>query len=198
MNKSNEMNKIKINKNVYIIKAKNGDVDEDEELNKVLTNAEELNNDYLVDYFLNQNKHLFIFFYLVDCNPCIETKREWDKFKTVNNLSDNVVIMRINQALKPQVTENKTNNNIFDFERKGFPYIIYVKKGDGDELITEQYNNDRNIDAFNAFIQEKTKTSGGKKRSSARKRSSSARKRISKKRKVRSRRSRYSKKRSSR
>ena len=151
---NNVMEKISFNKNVYVIKQEN---EEKDHLETSKHKNKELKDDNLIDYFLNKNKHLFIFFYLDGCPPCNETKLEWDKFNSVNDLNDDVVVMRINQSLKDRVT--KSQNDIFVF--KAFPHIIYVKKGHGygdDNLITEHYNGKRDFESFKRWIQEKTKS----------------------------------------
>lgn len=128
----------------------------------------------IIDEFIDNNKDLFIFFYLDDCGPCITTKPEWDKINIDEMDKNNIVVMRINQMLKNEGNITTKYKDLFNFN--GFPYIVHVKKEKGsDNPIVESYdtyfdNNNNNkesrsIESFNDWIQYKTKSNsmGGKK-----------------------------------
>jgi hypothetical protein len=122
--------------------------------------------DLLNEYMSDNNKNLFIFFYMEGCGPCGQTKPEWKKIKNVlsKKYDDNVVIVDIDQVLTNELKNLKS-------EPVAFPTIRFISNGgkiQEDFEDSEVENKERSIDAFVDWINLKSSQTqnGGKKRRS--------------------------------
>jgi hypothetical protein len=127
----------------------------------------------IVEELFEQEKHLFIFFFLDKCGPCEATKPEWEKIESGDK---NSVSLLINQEFKSDVLDE---NGLLQFKMKGFPYIVYIHKN-GENAIIEPYEGERDSNDFNKWIESKSSLKGGRRRNKSKK--SRRRKRKSKKR----------------
>jgi thiol-disulfide isomerase/thioredoxin len=124
-------------------------------------------NTKMFNEYVEQDKHIFVLFYLEGCGPCNATRPEWSKIenslKDKYGKDDSVVIADVDQDLLKEIKYLTT-------QPKGFPTIRYISnKG----KIAEDYedsddvkNKDRTIDSFVEWIDSKMKKTqtGGKRR----------------------------------
>ena len=104
------------------------------------------------------NNKVFILYYMEGCGPCNATRPEWSKLQnTLKNYEDskNIAIVDIDHVLSSKI-KNAGN------EPSGFPTIRFITNN-GETV--EDYTNDRTIDSFTEWIQDKAKGMQGGKRS---------------------------------
>jgi hypothetical protein len=105
------------------------------------------NNAHLFNKYVEEGKQIFVIFYMEGCGPCNATRPEWKKIENVmaNLKNDNVVIVDLDQEVLEEI-ENLQSKPV------GYPTIRYISnKG----KISEDYNGERNIDAFVSWIKSK-------------------------------------------
>ena len=90
---------------------------------------------------LTKGVNIFVLIYMNGCDPCNETKPEWAK---INNKWRNTIVSQIDK----DVLENKSNEEKFHLKDVvGFPTIRhYNRKGKKD------YSGERNVNAFEKWI----------------------------------------------
>ena len=126
------------------------------------------NNAALFNKYVEQGKQIFILFYMEGCGPCNMTRPEWKKIENILSSTDknnNIVVVDIDQEVFEEL-------KYLQSKPMGFPTMRYIaNKG----KTSEDYDGERNIDAFMKWIQSKSSTfstfkkstfkkSGGKKR----------------------------------
>ena len=126
------------------------------------------NNAALFNQYVEQGKHIFILFYMEGCGPCNMTRPEWKKIENILSSKDknnNIVVVDIDQEVLEEL-------KYLQSKPMGFPTMRYIaNKG----KTSEDYNGERNIDAFMKWIQSKSSTfstfkkSGGKNNSTLKK-----------------------------
>jgi thiol-disulfide isomerase/thioredoxin len=105
------------------------------------------NNAHLFNKYVEEGKQIFVIFYMEGCGPCNATRPEWKKIENVmaNLKNDNVVIVDLDQEVLEEI-ENLQSKPV------GYPTIRYISnKG----KMSEDYNGERNIDAFVSWIKSK-------------------------------------------
>ena len=109
---------------------------------------------------LTKGVNIFVLIYMNGCGPCNATKPEWAK---INNKWRNTIVSQIDK----DVLENKSNEDKFHLKDvAGFPTIRhYNRKGKKD------YSGERNVNAFEKWINSivrdsKTKNKSRKRRGS--------------------------------
>jgi thiol-disulfide isomerase/thioredoxin len=115
------------------------------------------NNAHLFNQYIEQGKQIFVLFYMEGCGPCNMTRPEWKKIENILSSTDtnnNIVIVDIDQEVSEEL-------KYLQSKPIGFPTMRYIaNKG----KTSEDYNGERNIDAFMKWIQSKStfKKSGAK------------------------------------
>ena len=115
------------------------------------------NNAHLFNQYIEQGKQIFVLFYMEGCGPCNMTRPEWKKIENILSSTDtnnNIVVVDIDQEVSEEL-------KYLQSKPIGFPTIRYIaNKG----KTSEDYNGERNIDAFMKWIQSKStfKKSGAK------------------------------------
>jgi hypothetical protein len=124
---------------------------------------------HVINKMMNDGKHLFIFFYLENCQPCKLTKEPWRQAKCENS---QCVKMMVNQALVNDVDDSPVLDKKGDikFDMQGFPFIVYVHQGGEGKAIVEPYEGGRTPEAFEKWIESKSGMEGGRRRRRNRKR----------------------------
>ena len=103
------------------------------------------------------NSKVFILYYMEGCGPCNATRPEWSKLQNIlkhHKNNKNIAIVDIDHVLSSKIKNSGK-------EPSGFPTIRFITNN-GETV--EEYNNDRTIDSFTEWIQEKTKGMNGGKR----------------------------------
>ncbi len=107
------------------------------------------NNAHLFNQYIEQGKQIFILFYMEGCGPCNMTRPEWKKIENILSSTDtnnNIVVVDIDQEVSEEL-------KYLQSKPIGFPTIRYIaNKG----KTSEDYNGERNIDAFMKWIQSKS------------------------------------------
>ena len=107
------------------------------------------NNAALFNQYVEQGKHIFILFYMEGCGPCNMTRPEWKKIENILSSKDknnNIVVVDIDQEVLEEL-------KYLQSKPMGFPTMRYIaNKG----KTSEDYNGERNIDAFMKWIQSKS------------------------------------------
>jgi thiol-disulfide isomerase/thioredoxin len=125
------------------------------------------NNAALFNKYVEQGKQIFILFYMEGCGPCNMTRPEWKKIENIlsTNKNNNIVVVDVDQEVLEEL-------KYLQSKPMGFPTMRYIaNKG----KTSEDYDGERNIDAFMKWIQSKSSTfstfkkstfkkSGGKRR----------------------------------
>ena len=111
---------------------------------------------------INDSKNVFLFIFMQSCGPCKETKPEWKNLKTLNH--NGTVVALLNEKLLSN-KEYKKLNSLIGSQPLGFPTFKYIK-GVGKNSV-EDYNGDRNEDAFKKWIHKKTESSSSSSSSSS-------------------------------
>jgi hypothetical protein len=105
------------------------------------------NNAQLFNKYVEEGKQIFILFYMEGCGPCNMTRPEWKKIENVmgNIKNKNVVIVDVDQEILEEIKYLQSNP-------AGYPTMRYISnKG----KTSEDYNGERNIDAFVSWIKSK-------------------------------------------
>ena len=109
------------------------------------------NNASLFNQYVEQGKQIFVIFYMEGCGPCNMTRPEWKKIENILSSTDtnsNIVVVDIDQEVLGEL-------KYLQSKPVGFPTMRYIaNKG----KISEDYNGERNIDAFMKWIQSKSST----------------------------------------
>jgi hypothetical protein len=109
------------------------------------------NNASLFNQYVEQGKQIFVLFYMEGCGPCNMTKPEWKKIENILSSTDtnsNIVVVDIDQEVLGEL-------KYLQSKPVGFPTMRYIaNKG----KTSEDYNGERNIDAFMKWIQSKSST----------------------------------------
>jgi thiol-disulfide isomerase/thioredoxin len=127
-------------------------------------NIDEFNN------YVNEDKKIFVLFYMDGCGPCNATRPEWEKIENAlskykNN--DDIVVADIDQKLLEKIKNLSS-------QPKGFPTMRYIydrgKKSEDYEDSSIQ-KKDRTIDSFVNWIDSKMKKQqdGGRKSNKSKK-----------------------------
>ena len=114
------------------------------------------NNASLFNQYVEQGKQIFVIFYMEGCGPCNMTRPEWKKIENILSSTDtnsNIVVVDIDQEVLGEL-------KYLQSKPVGFPTMRYIaNKG----KTSEDYNGERNIDAFMKWIQSKSTFSTFKK-----------------------------------
>ena len=106
------------------------------------------NNAALFNKYVEEGKQIFVLFYMEGCGPCNITRPEWKKIENIMSKSDsnnNVVIVDIEQDVLEEIQHLQS-------KPVGFPTMRYIgNKG----KTSEDYDGERNIDAFMSWIKSK-------------------------------------------
>jgi hypothetical protein len=109
------------------------------------------NNAHLFNQYIEQGKQIFVLFYMEGCGPCNMTRPEWKKIENILSSTDtnsNIVVVDIDQEVSEEL-------KYLQSKPIGFPTMRYIaNKG----KMSEDYNGERNIDAFMKWIQSKSST----------------------------------------
>jgi thiol-disulfide isomerase/thioredoxin len=109
------------------------------------------NNASLFNQYIEEGKQIFVIFYMEGCGPCNMTRPEWKKIENILSSTDtnnNIVVVDIDQEVLEEL-------KYLQSKPIGFPTMRYIaNKG----KTSEDYNGERNIDAFMKWIQSKSST----------------------------------------
>ncbi len=108
------------------------------------------NNAALFNQYVEQGKQIFILFYMEGCGPCNMTRPEWKKIENIlsTDKNNNIVVVDIDQEVLEEL-------KYLQSKPVGFPTMRYIaNKG----KTSEDYDGERNIDAFMKWIQSKSST----------------------------------------
>jgi thiol-disulfide isomerase/thioredoxin len=108
------------------------------------------NNAALFNKYVEQGKQIFILFYMEGCGPCNMTRPEWKKIENIlsTNKNNNIVVVDVDQEVFEEL-------KYLQSKPMGFPTMRYIaNKG----KTSEDYDGERNIDAFMKWIQSKSST----------------------------------------
>lgn len=109
------------------------------------------NNAHLFNKYVEEGKQIFVLFYMEGCGPCNMTRPEWKKIENILSSTDtnnNIVVVDIDQEVSEEL-------KYLQSKPIGFPTMRYIaNKG----KTSEDYNGERNIDAFMKWIQSKSST----------------------------------------
>ena len=108
------------------------------------------NNAQLFNKYVEEGKQIFVLFYMEGCGPCNMTRPEWKKIENVMEKikNKNVVVVDVDQEVLEEIEYLQSNP-------AGYPTMRYIcNKG----KTSEDYNGERNIDAFVSWIKSKMAT----------------------------------------
>jgi heme-degrading monooxygenase HmoA len=122
----------------------------------IIIDPAETNHESLISEFNNDvksGKHIFLFLFLDDCNPCNATKPKWTNIKKYlkkeHLKNDDIVIAQINQKLF-------NNLNGVGSEPMGYPSLRYIKSPTVEEYEDCNISNkDRSSESFAEWIKSK-------------------------------------------
>ena len=122
----------------------------------IIIDPAETNHENLINEFntnVNSGKHIFLFLFLEDCNPCNATKPKWANMKKYlkkeHLKNDDIVIAQINQKLF-------NNLNGVGSEPMGYPSLRYIKSPSVEEYEDCNISNkDRSSESFAEWIKSK-------------------------------------------
>jgi thiol-disulfide isomerase/thioredoxin len=106
------------------------------------------NNAALFNKYVEQGKQIFVLFYMEGCGPCNMTRPEWKKIENIlsTDKNNNIVVVDIDQEVLEEL-------KYLQSKPMGFPTMRYIaNKG----KTSDDYDGERNIDAFMKWIQSKS------------------------------------------
>ena len=102
------------------------------------------------DKMVNAGKHVFVLIYMEGCGPCNETRPEWTKIENILGKSQEKI--KYPNVVIADVDQNVSNNIKHIGNISHFPTMKYIS---GKGKIIEEYEGERNIDAFINWIDRK-------------------------------------------
>lgn len=106
-----------------------------------------------LDLHHKMGKNIFVLIYMNGCEPCRQTKPEWEKLK---NQYQHITIAQIDKDILPPANSNHT----FCLDVDGFPTIRHYHKNK-----KEEYKKiERNVKDFKKWIKKQLTTGGKTKR----------------------------------
>jgi len=102
-----------------------------------------------IDKIIESGNIVFILVYMEGCGPCNMTRPEWSKIKPtledVYRQKDNIYVVDVNKDYLDNITKIGSVD--------GFPTMKYINNNG---RTIEDYNNNRDIDSFINWIENKT------------------------------------------